>query len=99
MHCEAIEVSGDTSNSNVGLYILANEKTLAEPNNPVWKSPKGNRFIFNTGTSEGWRIGSKSSLTTGSFYCKGKHILILLILTCMYVCNINIDLYSKIIFR
>ena len=61
----------------MGLYILANERTSAKPSNPVWKTPKGDRFIFNTGTSEGWRIGSKSSLTTGSFYCQGRYILIL----------------------
>ena len=73
--CEAIQVTGDNSNSNVGLYILTNERTSADPNSPVWKTTKGDRFIFNTGTKEGWRIGPESSLTTGSFYCNGKHIL------------------------
>ena len=77
LHCEAIQVTGDASDSNVGLYILANERTSAKPNNPVWKTPRGDRFIFNTGTKEGWRIGPKSSLDTGSFYCKSKYIFIL----------------------
>ena len=79
LYCEAIEVTGDLSNINVGLYLPANERTSAEPNNPVWKSSKEDRFIFNTGTNEGWRIGPKSSLSTGSFYCNGKLILILTI--------------------
>ena len=75
LHCEAIQVTGDASDSNVGLYILANERALAKPNNPVWKTPQGDRFIFNTGSREGWRIGSETSLATGSSFCKGEHIL------------------------
>ena len=69
----------------MGLYIPVNERTSAKPNNPVWKSSKEDRFIFNTGTKEGWRIGPRSSLTTGSFYCKSKHILILTISTRIYL--------------
>ena len=89
LHCEAIQVTGDASDSNVGLYILANERTSAKPNNPVWKTPRGDRFIFNTGTKEGWRIGPKSSLNAGSFYCKSKHILLLFTITSIcseYLC-------------
>ena len=76
LDCEAIQVTGEASNSNVGLYILANERASAKPNSPVWKTPQGDRFIFNTGSKEGWRIGSETSLATGSSYCKGKIILI-----------------------
>ena len=84
LHCEAIQVTGDASDSNVGLYILTNERTSAKPNNPVWKTPEGDRFIFNTGSREGWRIGPKKSLATGSSYCKSKHILILFSNTSIY---------------
>ena len=74
--CEAIEVTADPSNSHVGLYLLSDKKVS---DNPVWKIQHGDRYIFNTGGASGWRIGSKSSLTSGSYYCHGKHILILFI--------------------
>ena len=77
--CEAIHVTGDnsTSYSEGGLYLLSDERTSDAPNNPVWKTFTGNRFIFNDGTAEGWRISKKEDLTTGNYMCKGKHILII----------------------
>ena len=73
--CQAIEVTADPSSSHVGIYLPWNEKTSEKSNNFVWKIQHGDRFIFNIG--QGYRIGSKSSLTSGNFYCKGKHILTL----------------------
>ena len=72
--CEAIHVTGDTSTSNSegGLYMLTDERASAAPSSPVWKKSGGNRFIINTGTSTGWRIGPESSLADGSYNCKGK---------------------------
>ena len=75
--CEAIQVTGDASNSEEGLYELSDERASAAPNSPVWKKSGGNRFIFNTGTSLGWRIGQELSLTTGGYFCKSKHILMI----------------------
>ena len=72
--CEAIHVTGDTSNSEGGLYLLSDKRASDAPNNPVWKMIGGDRFIFNTGSSAGWRIGQKSSLADGAYYCRGKHI-------------------------
>ena len=70
--CEAIEVTGDPSNNNVGIYLITDKKSS---DNPVWKIQLGDRFIFNTGRASpsGWRIGSESSLTSGSYYCRGKN--------------------------
>ena len=73
LDCEAIEVTADPSSSHVGIYLPWNEKTSEKS---VWKIQHGDRFIFNFGQdSGGYRIGSKSSLTSGRFYCEGKHIL------------------------
>ena len=85
--CEAIHVTGDnsTSNSEGGLYLLSDERSSDAPNNPVWKNSAGNHFIFTTGSSDGWRIGAKSSLADGSYYCKGKHILILSPIASTYI--------------
>ena len=84
--CEAIHVTGDnsTSNSEGGLYLLSDERASDAPNNPVWKIPGRNRFIFNDGYSEGWRIGAKSDLADGNYYCKGKHILIIFTIASLY---------------
>ena len=76
-NCGAILVTGDsrTSWSLGGLYVLSNARASASLNRPVWKNYDGTRFIFNTGTTTGWRIGNMESLTDGSYYCKSKHIL------------------------
>ena len=75
--CEAIEVTGDTSNSEGGLYVLTDKRASDTPNSPVWKNAAGNRFIFTTGSSSGWRIGFESGLTSGDYHCKGNHILMI----------------------
>ena len=85
--CGAILVTGDTSTSESegGLYVLSNERASAAPNNSVWKNSDGTRFIFNSGTSKGWRIGDKASLADGTHYCKGKHILMIFTITFRFV--------------
>ena len=77
--CEAIHVTGDnsTSNSEGGLYVLSDERASDAPDSPVWKNLAGNRFIFTTGGSDGWRIGPESGLADGKYYCRGKHILMI----------------------
>ena len=82
--CGAILVTGDTSTSGSegGLYVLSNESASAAPNNPVWKNSDGSRFIFNSGSVEGWRIGEESDLTSGNSYSKGRHILMIFPITC-----------------
>ena len=84
--CEAIHVTGDnsTSYSEGGLYLPTNERASGAPNNPVWKRSGGKRFIFNDGSSSGWRIGQESGLTTGNYYCKGKHILTIFAIGMLY---------------
>ena len=72
--CEAIQVTGDTSsdiNSEGGLYLPTDKRASDAPNNPVWRNSAGNRFIFNTGSEKGWRIGDEESLTDGS--CNKKY--------------------------
>lgn len=72
--CRAIHVHGDnkTTNSKAGgLYHLSDERTSLAPNSPVWKNGDGSRYIFNTGLSDGWRIGQESGLATGGYKCKG----------------------------
>ena len=54
----------------MGIYLLTDKKSS---DNPVWKIQLGDRFIFNTGRASGWRIGSESTLTSGGYYCHGKH--------------------------
>jgi hypothetical protein len=84
--CEAIHVTGDnsTSNSEGGLYLLSDERSSDAPNSPVWKIPGRNRFIFTDGNSYGWRIGAKSFLVDGTYYCKSKHIFIIFAITSIY---------------
>ena len=93
--CEALHVTGDTSNSEGGLYLPSDERASDAPNNPVWKNSAGNRFIFNTGSSRGWRIGTKSFLSDGDYYCKGKHILILSPIASTYIWILNIHVHKS----
>ena len=84
--CEAIHVTGDnsTTNSEGGLYLLSDKKASDAPNSPVWKNSAVNRFIFTNGNSDGWRIGQESALTSGNYYCKGKHILMIFTIASLY---------------
>ena len=63
--CPAIKVTAYPSNNHVGIYLPWNEKTSEKSNNSVWKIQLGDRYIFNDGRDRsGYRIGSKSGLTT-----------------------------------
>jgi hypothetical protein len=109
--CPAIHVTGDKpflinetgvplSKNEGGLYLLSDERSSLAPNNLVWKREDGNRFIFNTGSSNGWRIAKYSSLATGDYSCKGKNILMSFTITLqvptyiVYVLNICINTLS-----
>ena len=69
----SIEVTGK-SRATAGIYLKTNESAEAAPNNPVWKHERRNRYIFNTGSSAGWRIGKKDHLSSGKFYYKSNFI-------------------------
>jgi len=90
--CEAIQVTGDTSSdvfSEGGLYLPTDKRASDAPNNPVWRNSLGNRFIFNTLSTDGWKIGSEDGLTTGNYWCKSKHIFIIFaiaIINSEYLC-------------
>ena len=76
--CEAIQVTDtSTSNSEGGLYLLSDDYALDAPNSPVWKNSGSEKFIFNTGSTEGWRIGLEEGLIAGGYFCNSKHIIIL----------------------
>ena len=65
------EVSGGNEDCN-GTYVISDEVAEKAPNCPVWKLEGKEMYVFNSGSNEGWRIGNKDSLTTGSFYFKSK---------------------------
>merc|ERR1711971_1221777 len=67
--CEVIEVTNGTS-SSTGNYFLSHERAAAAPNLHVWKLEGKDRYIFNTGTDNGWRIGRYMFLSTGRSYYK-----------------------------
>jgi len=67
--CEVIEVTNGTS-SSTGNYFLSHERAGAAPNLLVWKLEGRDRYIFNTGTDNGWRIGRYMFLSTGRSYYK-----------------------------
>ena len=70
--CGTIQVSegSSTYKSEHGMYYLSEDKS--GPNNPVWKLKDQDRYIFNTGSSKGLRIGKSSALKTGSSYYHSK---------------------------
>ena len=75
--CEFIEVTEGKSWARVnGLYVKTDERVPAAPNSSVWKHPDENAYIFNTGSTNGWRIGWKSHLSTEEFYYKGEYCIL-----------------------
>ena len=69
--CDVFEVTNGTR-SSTGIYFLSNERAPAAPDLHVWKLEGKDRYIYNTGTFVGWRIGRYSSLSTGKSYYKSK---------------------------
>ena len=62
--CQQFEVIGVSSETS-GVYELSEIRSDRKPENLVWKKPKEDRYIFNTGNSLGWRIGTEGHLKTG----------------------------------
>ena len=71
--CGRIQVSAgsDSYESFYGIYSLSEDKS--GPNNPVWKLKDKNYYIFNTGSSSGFRSGNEKSLKTGSSWYRSKY--------------------------
>ena len=71
--CGIIQVSAgsDTYDTFYGLYSLSEVKS--GPNNPVWKLKDKNYYIFDSGSSHGFRIGNEKSLKTGSSWYRSKY--------------------------
>ena len=68
------EVSGDDKRV-IGTYMISDEVANEAPNCPVWRLEGKDMYIFNYGSSQGWRIGDKDSLTDGSFFFKSKKLV------------------------
>ena len=69
-----IEVSGANTADVAGTYFISDEKAASAPKNAVWKLDGNDRFIFNPGTENGWRIGDKDDLATNNYWYKSKSI-------------------------
>jgi len=69
--CSSILVTG-RSQSIAGEYLRTYDVAENAPKNPVWKHTNNDRYIFNTGSSVGWRIGKKAHLTSGKSYYKSR---------------------------
>ena len=64
--------------TSTGIYETTHEKAAEAPENPVWKHPNKDRYIFNTGSSNGWRIGYNGHLVSGKYYYKSKNVHLIL---------------------
>ena len=72
--CEFIKVT-DGENWANGLYVKIGERVPSAPNSSVWKHPDENEYIFNTGSTKGWRIGEKSHFSTEEFDYQGEYCI------------------------
>ena len=73
--CEFIEVTEGKSWVN-GLYVKTDKRVPAAPNSSVWKHLDENEYIFNTGSTQGWKIGEKSYFNTDEFDYKGEYCIL-----------------------
>ena len=75
--CHRIEVIGesDADSGYAGTFELSDKRLDDAPNNPVWKKPKEDKYIFNFGDSYGWRIGSEDGLKSGGYSYKSNRFL------------------------
>ena len=73
--CEFIEVTYGEGPAN-GLYVKTDERVPSAPNSSVWKNPHKNEYIFNTGSTQGWKIGEKSYFNTDEFDYKGEYCIL-----------------------
>ena len=65
----------DADSGYTGIFKLSDKRVDAAPNNPVWKKPNEDQFIFNFGDSYGWRIGTVHGLNSGGSWYKSKRFL------------------------
>ena len=70
------EVSGDDKKL-VGTYVISHEVANGAPDCPVWELVGKEFCIFNNGSDEGWRIGTKQNLTDGFLLYKSKNWVLL----------------------
>ena len=72
-----IEVIGesDADSRYTGTYELSDKRADSAPNKPVWKKPKEDIYIFNTGGPHGWRIGEEVDLESGSSWYQSNRFL------------------------
>ena len=57
--------------------MISDEVANKAPNCPVWKLESEEIYVFNDGSDEGWRIGTKQNLTDGFFLYKSKNWVLL----------------------
>ena len=59
---------------STGTYNICEDCFAADfPNNPVWWLDGDEfRYIFNTGSKDGWRIGNEDGLKSGKYFYKSK---------------------------
>ena len=70
--CKSIEVTGGTSKITSGIYTKTLEYPKSLLEGPVWKHQKNNRYIFNTKSQNGWKIGVREHFNNGKFYYASK---------------------------
>ena len=70
------DVSGDDERV-IGTYMISDEVANEAPSCPVWKLEGKEMYVFNDGSDEGWRIGTKQNLTDGFFLYKSKNWVLL----------------------
>ena len=78
--CEFIKVTDGEQGRHDwanGLYVKTDERVPSAPNSSVWKHPDANLYIFNSGSTKGWRIGKKSYFSTEEFDYKGENYILL----------------------
>ena len=75
--CHRIEVIGESDAVSwyTGTFELSDKRLDDAPNNPVWKKPKEDKYIFNFGDSYGWRIGREDGLKSGAYWYTSNRFL------------------------
>ena len=83
--CYSIEVIGGRSKTTRGVYFRTEEYAASDaPENPVWKHQTNDRYIFNTGTSKGWRIGKYDHLYNRKSFYASNHTSLIYITKIMF---------------
>ena len=63
--CPEIIVTGSDYEGYLGSYFISREKAIESPSRPVYKKPGFDKFIFYNPTEDGWKIGTRLSLSPG----------------------------------